>query len=70
MSDLYKQQYDQMRALPGKIEATERKLLGFYRQAARYGMDRLLTDKSLINEAWDRETMLAYLEHQEADRAA
>lgn len=70
MPDIYKQQYDQMRLLPGRIETAERKLVGLYRQAARYGMDEILHNQSLVNEAWDRETMLAYLEQQEAERAA
>lgn len=60
--DLYKQQYDRMRRLPGTIEAAEHRLAGLYREARRYRMDELLTMKSAVNEAWDREVLIAQIE--------
>lgn len=41
--------YQRMRRMPEMIEATERKLLGLYREARRYGMADLLESRRLYH---------------------
>lgn len=48
-------EYQRIRRMPDMIESAERKLAGLYREAARYGLNELLTDKSFADEAWDHE---------------
>lgn len=55
-------EYRRMRRMPEMLEATERKLAGLYREAARYGMTELLESPSAFSEAWDREIIVAKLE--------
>ena len=62
MSDLY----SRVRYLPTSIAKTEEKLRRLYIEAQDFGMADLMIEPSLVNAAWDRETMLAYLEHLEA----
>lgn len=54
--------YHRVKRLPDMIEATERKLAGLYREARRYKMDEVLTNKHQLNEAWEREILVAMLE--------
>lgn len=48
--------------MPEMIESTERKLAGLYREARRYNMQTLLSNPEHINEAWDREVLVAAME--------
>lgn len=41
--------------LPDAIERAEKRLEHLYRQAARWDMKHLLTDKNLLNQAWEAE---------------
>ena len=52
---LYAYERRRQRDMPSMIEAAERKLAGLYREAARYGLNDLLRDKSFSDEAWDHE---------------
>ncbi|NVD44370.1 hypothetical protein [Qipengyuania atrilutea] len=68
MADALKQdryEYHRQRRMAEMVEATERKLLGLYREASRYKMSEVMRKPSLLNEAWEREMMLARIE---ADR--
>lgn len=52
---LYAYERRRQRDMADMIDAAERKLAGLYREAARYGMHALLTDKHFTDEAWDHE---------------
>lgn len=62
MSDRFSYEAQRIRRMPEMIEATERKLLGLYREAKRYGMDELLESKWAFDQAWDREIQIAKTE--------
>lgn len=70
MSDPIDALYRKVNRLPAQIIAAERRLLHLYREAERYKMADVLESTCYVNEAWDREVMLAYLAQQEAQRAA
>lgn len=61
---LYAYEHRRMRTMPDLIQATQRKLLGLYREAQRYGRDDLLAHKAAFDNAWETEIQIAKLEAQ------
>lgn len=62
--------YSRQRRMPEMVELAEKKLLALYREATRYNMRELMEEQSKANAAWDRATMLAYLENKEFNDAS
>lgn len=64
----YRALINRQRRLPGMLQAARQRVVHLEREAARYGMDELLTDPRHLDAAWDREVELAWLRHEERER--